>query len=98
MGRRRSSKRDFIGRCWRSELSGMLDCWMDGSGSLSLLTSAATMQIMRLIISLLILLVSISGQAGEGMRCVRDVEFARVGEQALKLDVYIPAGKARAPL
>lgn len=31
-------------------------------------------------------------------RIVRDIEFARVGEHALKLDLYLPRGKAKAPL
>lgn len=29
---------------------------------------------------------------------IRDVEYARLGEQSLKLDVYVPQGKARPPL
>lgn len=29
---------------------------------------------------------------------VRDIEYARVGEHALKLDLHLPRGKARAPL
>lgn len=55
---------------------------------------------MRWVVSLLFLLAGLAGQAGESNRwkCVRDVEFARVGEQALKLDIYLPAGKARPPL
>lgn len=32
------------------------------------------------------------------VRIVRDIEFARVGEHALKLDLYLPRGKAKAPL
>ena len=46
------------------------------------------------------LLFSISGGAAESNRCelIRDVEYARVGEHSLKLDLHIPSGKPRLPL
>src|SRR5215212_6587101 len=31
-------------------------------------------------------------------QAIRDVEYARVGEHALKLDLHLPPGKARSPL
>src|SRR6266700_1701582 len=42
----------------------------------------------------------ISGRAGETNRwaIIRDVEYARVGEQSLKLDLHVPQGKSRSPL
>src|SRR3954463_14484090 len=55
---------------------------------------------MRLFFALLVLLPASPGQAAESNRwtCVPDVEFARAGERALNLDLYVPAGKARSPL
>ena len=32
------------------------------------------------------------------MQILRDIEYARAGEQALKLDLYLPEGRAQAPL
>ena len=43
------------------------------------------------------LLFCISVRAGDSS-IIRDVEYARVGERSLKLDVHVPQGKARAPL
>ena len=42
----------------------------------------------------------LSSQASDSNRfdVIRDVEYARVGERSLKLDVYVPKGKARVPL
>ncbi len=34
----------------------------------------------------------------EPSNIVRDIEFARVGERSLKLDLHLPAGKPRMPL
>ena len=31
-------------------------------------------------------------------RVIRDIEYARVGEHVLKLDLHLPAGKPRSPL
>jgi acetyl esterase/lipase len=33
-----------------------------------------------------------------GARVIRDIEYARIGERTLKLDLHLPAGKPRAPL
>jgi acetyl esterase/lipase len=42
----------------------------------------------------------LSSQASDSNRfdVIRDVEYARVGEHSLKLDAYVPKGKARVPL
>ena len=47
-----------------------------------------------------LLLFSVPGRAGESNRwqVSRDVEYARAGEQRLKLDLHIPHGKPRSPL
>lgn len=47
-----------------------------------------------------LLLLSISSRAGESNRweIIRDVQYARAGEQGLKLDLHIPRGKPRPPL
>ena len=36
--------------------------------------------------------------SGNGGRIVRDIEYARIEDRALKLDLYLPAQKARSPL
>src|SRR5437899_8094219 len=45
-------------------------------------------------------LLAAADHAAESNRCsvVRDIEYARPGEQALKLDLHLPAEKARVPL
>jgi acetyl esterase/lipase len=47
-----------------------------------------------------LLLFSISIRAGESNRgeVIRDIEYARAGEQGLKLDLHVPSGKRRPPL
>ena len=47
-----------------------------------------------------LVLLSVTGRCGESNRweVIRDIEYARAGEQALKLDLHIPRGKPRAPL
>jgi len=47
-----------------------------------------------------LVLFSIVCRAGESNRwaVIRDVEFARAGEQGLKLDLHLPGGKPRPPL
>jgi acetyl esterase/lipase len=47
-----------------------------------------------------LLLFSISSRAGESNRwaVIRDIEYARAGEQGLKLDLHVPSGKLRPPL
>jgi acetyl esterase/lipase len=47
-----------------------------------------------------LLLFSISSKASESNRwtVIRDIEYARVGAQELKLDLHIPRGKPRPPL
>jgi acetyl esterase/lipase len=47
-----------------------------------------------------LLLICASSQAADSNRweVMRDVEYARIGEQSLKLDLYVPRGKPRAPL
>jgi len=46
------------------------------------------------------LLWAAGGSAAEsnGVQVLRDIEYARAGELALKLDLHLPRGKARAPL
>jgi acetyl esterase/lipase len=46
-----------------------------------------------------VLLFCISSRAGDSKCCevIRDIEYARVGEQSLKLDLHIPQGKPRSP-
>ncbi len=48
----------------------------------------------------MLLLWAASGSAAEsnGVTVLRDIEYARAGELALKLDLHLPRGKARAPL
>ena len=56
----------------------------------------------RIVYSLLagLLAFAISGRAAEPARhpIVHDIEYARVGELPMKLDLHLPAGKARSPL
>src|SRR5688572_22247069 len=42
----------------------------------------------------------VSGKASDSsrLRIIRDVEYARVGTQSLRLDLHVPAEKARSPL
>ena len=47
---------------------------------------------------LLTLLCALSCEAGDAMRVVKDVPYATVGERVLRLDLYLPSGKTRAPL
>src|SRR5262245_58122414 len=42
--------------------------------------------------------VRLDGAESNRWQVVRDIEYARVGEQVLKLDVHRPDGKVRAPL
>jgi len=67
---------------------------------LSLVTSAATVKRMRLVVALVLLVAAVAGQGGESnaWKCIRDIEFAHLGEQALKLDIYFPRAKPRSPL
>lgn len=46
------------------------------------------------------LLFCVSSRAGDSNRCevIRDVEYARVGAQSLKLDLHVPHGKPGSPL
>src|SRR5437868_12917276 len=54
----------------------------------------------RLLVLWVIALLSPGGNAAESNRSeiLRDIEYARVGEQTLKLDIHLPQGKARLPL
>src|SRR5437867_10130247 len=47
-----------------------------------------------------LLLFSIFSKAGESNRwaVIRDIEYARAGEQGLKFDLHVPRGKTRPPL
>jgi len=38
------------------------------------------------------------GEDSRPLTVLRDIEYARVGEHALKLDLYLPRGKSRSPL
>jgi len=46
----------------------------------------------------LLLLSLVGGMAADSGEIIRDIEYARVGEQSLKLDLHLPHGKPREPL
>ena len=50
------------------------------------------------LLGLLLLNVISRADHSKQMQILRDIEYARAGEQALKLDLYLPEGRAQAPL
>src|SRR5437879_3748092 len=52
----------------------------------------------RFVLSLAPLLFSLVSEAADSLEIIRDIEYARVGEQALKLDLHLPRGKPHSPL
>ena len=65
---------------------------------LSLLSAVLFMNRILLSSVALLLWSSVSGIAADSGEVIRDVEYARVGELALKLDLHLPHGKPREPL